>query len=170
MSLEANFNSVISADLKVLSIVDASTEGYDGESIVSRSVEITTAEGDSETFNFPIISGVGDALQYPVEKDMAIMVVFKLVPASAVGESEYSKVKNLLLPNRLLNCIQEKRKDQLHSCSSMCDQRAFDELEVVDSFFQTAKSLVGSDLLGSQEALDKGNRLCNAKSCDSCQR
>lgn len=154
----------------MLSIVDDSTADYDGESIISRSVEITTSDGESVTMPFPIISGVGDVLEFPVDKDQAMIIEMKLVSADPQDESDYVRVKNLLLANNLLDAIQEKLKDQLHSCSDSCDNRAYDETKVIESCYKAAWYLVGSDIYGAQEALDKGNKLAKVKSCSICQR
>lgn len=170
MALTADFDSIINPELTVLSIVDNSTENYDGESIVSRSIEVTTADGESTVHSFPIISGIGDVFQIPVDGDQAMIVEMTLVSADPQGESDYVRVKNLLLANHLQQALQERLKDSLNSCTDVCDARAYDETRIIEKAYKAAWYWVGTNILGAQKFLDKGNKVAQAKSCPICHR
>lgn len=170
MALEANYTSVLSYDFKTLNIVDTSTENYDQEIIEDRKITICDAKGNVETFDFPIVDGVGDVFKYPTTRDEALVVEMRLYPLQNNETSEYLRIKNLLLPNRLMECIAKQRLDILHLCDDNCDYlKELQKVELMDSFFNAAKYLISSDVFGAQEALDRGNKLCNIKSNKICQ-
>lgn len=167
--LEANFTAVVNSDFTELSIQDTSTVDYDGENISSRSVRFTDADGGVEVFDFPLSAGVGDIYVYPLTKDIAITVEMELTPNVEAEGSSYEKVKALLIPNRLRDCLTNKRKELLHTSHKLSSYREMlEDIEIVSSYYTAAKDLVGTDIIGAQEALDIGNDLCNVKPCP-CQ-
>lgn len=168
--LEANFANVVNSDFTELSIQDTSTADYDNENINSRTIRVTDAFGDVETFPFPFVAGVGDIFSYPLTKDLALNVEMTLEPNEEVEDSVYTKTKNLLIPNRLRECLTEKRKTFLHLTHRICEHKdKLEEIELIDSCYDAGTKLIGTDLVGAQEALDMGNALCNTKECDTCQ-
>lgn len=164
MALETNYIAVLNADSSILSIVDASTPNYDGESIVSRTITLVTAGGEIQDYPFPIVGGVGDSFHFDIEKDLAITVELSLEVISESPDSNYFRSKNLLVAPKLLDCITSLRQDLIHLYCDKCNySKQLEELELIDSFYNGAGFLISTDIVGAQEALDRGNSLCKNK-------
>lgn len=170
MALEANFTSVSSYDFKTLHIVDTSTPNYGSEIIERRTVIICDANGSCETFEFPIVDGVGDVFNHPMTKDQALVVELRVYPLQAIEESDYVRTKNLLIANRLLYSIAEEQKRKLHLYDTNCSYKNnLGFIERATSFVDAAKALISSDVLGAQEALDLGNDLFSTNKIELCR-
>lgn len=72
-------------------ITDSSTANYGGESITGRSVLILDSTGNTTTVAFPIVTGVGDSLQYDLVTIRAVKISLVLTPATVIGGSVYIK-------------------------------------------------------------------------------
>lgn len=169
--MTANFSSTVNADFTRLIITDASTANYDGAVINSRKLVFESSAGVSTEFVFPIVNGVGDSFMYTIEGDVALNVSLILTPAVTNPLSKYTKSTNLLLANNLIKGINDLRKEIFllkfdpSDCGSTKSE--INTLEIADGFFETAKSLISSDLVGADRALKLGNSFITSNNC-SC--
>lgn len=163
MPIITNFTSVVDLDNTLLTLTDSSTAAYSGETITSRSYQITKADGSVTTLDSPVVNGVGDSVTFPLNGDIAITVKLILIPSIVVPDSIYFYSKNLLLPGKLVEKLAQIRKDLILDIpikELICnDNENLQHVELIAACLDAATDMIAVNISSSQEALNMGHEL-----------
>lgn len=168
--LVANFTTLNNDNCSKLLIIDNSTENYGDQIITSRNVNISTADGETFILEFPIINGVGDKLEYPVDKDLIISITLTLIPQNIDQDSTYNITKDIIN-----TCYVNKKRDELvrnnllNSDPKNLLSLSFHKVKdifMLDQYLDAALQYMGyGEFTTAQEALDAANEIADLSNC-----
>jgi len=153
-----NFSSSIDASgaLPQLVLTDTSDFSESETTLDTRTWFITRADGSQES----IVDAIGE-IRYELEKDLALVV--KLIINYDPGNESlgYSKTKNILASHTLTTGLYDILKRIITDYKGDCTTDYFKELleaaSLVTVFEEASRTLIATDILGTQKALDFGN-------------
>ena len=157
-SLTAAFSVASTSDCSGIIITDTTTASYGGQTITGRSVNITTSNGTLTSVAFPIVTGVGDSLEYALNQDSVLTIELVLTPNTTDGNSTYTASENVLVTCNAEKYRLAKMKTNLLNMDARNTTSAtlkLQEVEMISSFLDAAREFMGvGDLASAQQELD----------------
>lgn len=144
------------------------TTDYNDNVISNRYWVLTDFEGTLITINHPLIEG--NTKVVPLKRDQAYAIKLSLNYNPLTNTESYKKEKNVLVAPFLTEIIYDLRKSfiglLLENQRSEKTLNLLKEIELIDAFMEAAIRLLSTDLVASQQALDKGNDQANDIKCN----
>lgn len=161
----------VSVNKGVITFTDGSTANYGGETITSRKLVITLADGAEEELDWPLINGVGDTITYETAKDIAFTGEIILTPDSIDPTSTYSFSENILSAGFTYVCLMNARRKSILEYDPKniltAPQEPIDTIEKISSFYDAALNfMANNELTSAQEAIDLAFALCQYSKCN----
>jgi len=161
-----NFISSIDDSSTPYKLILTDTTVYDaqeGPVIHSKYWIITRADGSREVISSPL-----GELSYEIKKDEAIIVQFALNYVPTTKAMDYFKQKSILVSPYLSMILYDMRKHLTDSYNGKKSDKEFksflEELNLITAFEKASRSLISTDIVAAQKALDYGNdKACTCK-------
>jgi hypothetical protein len=152
-------------DKSKLILVD--TTDYGLTPITNRQWVIQKADGTTSKIDASVL--IGNTITFTLDKDYALIIRLQVNFNPAIEYSGLSKTKNILAANNLSSALYDIRKDFVNQYWVKKDNKLeleelLSNVELADSFYDSAVNLVSTDIKAAQDALDLGNAqaiLCN---------
>lgn len=122
---------------------------------------ITKADGNIEEFLTQGTPVTGQTFDYPIDKDYALIVNLAFDYSPSSGLSLFNKQCNVLCSSDICELVYDLRKffqDNFTKSDDFGDTQKdlLEQIELINSFKESAVRLLSTDIVGSQKSLDFG--------------